>query len=236
MTLGSVAAERVDFYGGQHPADVPLYGFADASRLLGVSPSTVRWWTQGRLQDGYEPVLSGARQRDYKGLSFSDLLEVHAIQRLRRVHGVELEAIRRAVRYAAEQMRITRPLLRDDLATFGGDIFVRELGDLVGLSAGGQVALRGVIESYLQRLDRDEALRPIRFYPSFMGMERVPGSKPISISPVIAFGRPTITGTSIKSAVVASRVDAGESEVEVAADYGLNVDQVTSAVMYEFAS
>lgn len=236
MTLSSIVSPRADFYGGLHPADVPLYSYADVSRLLGVSPSTVRWWARGRTQEGYEPVLVDPHRRGYKGLSFSDLLEVQAIHRLRRVHGVGLEAIRRAVRYAEEEIGMKRPLLREDLATFGGDIFVTELGNLVGLSAGGQIALRGVIEAYLHRLDHDEALRPIRFYPTFPGMEQVKDSKPISISPVVAFGRPTIAGTGIKSTVVASRIDAGESEAAVAEDYGLNINQVISAVIYEFAS
>lgn len=236
MTLSSTGVTLTDFYGGQHPADVALYGYADASRLLGVSASTARWWARGRIQEGYKPVLTGVRQRDYKGLSFNDLLEVHAIHRLRRVHGVDLESIRRAVIFAETEMGIARPLLRDDLATFGGDVFVRELGEVVGLSAGGQIAIRGVIESFLQRLDRDEMLRPIRFYPLFIGMEQVSDPKSIAISPVVAFGRPTIAGTGIKTAVIASRVDSGETEEEVAADYGLKVDLVTSAVIYEFAT
>lgn len=188
------------------------------------------------MQDGYEPVVAGDHGNDYKGLSFSDFLEVYAIHRLRRVHGVRLEAIRRAVKYAEKEMSIGRPLLRVDLSTFGGDIFVKELGALVGLSAGGQIALRGVIESYLHRLDRDEALRPIRFYPAFLGMELVTDSRPIAISPVVAFGRPTIAGTGIRTSVIASRVDAGESEADVAADFGVSLNHIISAVIYEFAA
>jgi len=236
MTLSSVGTAPTDFYSGQHPADVALYSYADASKLIGVSPSTARWWTRGRLRDGYQPVIPEARERDYKGLSFNDLLEVHAIHRLRRVHGVGLESIRRAVIFAEKQMGITRPLLRNDLATFGGEIFVKELGADVGLSTGGQIALRGVIESFLQRLDRDEMLRPISFYPMFIGMDQVTDQKPIAISPAIAFGRPTIAGTGIKTTVIASRIDSGETEAAIAADYGLSINLITSAVIYEFAS
>lgn len=224
------------FYGGEHPSDVSLYSYADASRLLGVSASTARWWLVGRRQDGYEPVIRGASHSRDKGLSFNDLVEISAVGRLRRVHGVGLDAIRRAVKFAENELGLQRPLLREDLATFDGNIFLHHLGEQVGLSVGGQIALRGVIDAFLQRLDRDEALRPIGYYPMFSGMEKFEDPRPISISPLVAFGRPTIHKTGIKSAVVASRVDAGESIAEVADDYGLSAAQVRSAVIYEYAA
>ena len=53
------------------------------------------------------------------------------------------------------------------------------------------------------------------------------------IDPRISFGYPTLRGTGIKTSVIVSRIDAGESVEEVAADYELDAGQVKSAVVYE---
>jgi len=234
MTLDVTVAEVERFYGGLNPAEAPLYTFAAASRYIGVPVSTVRWWARGRVRGGYEAVL--ALGPGSSGLSFWDLLELHAIGRLRKVHGIELEAIRRAVRFAEQELDLSRLLLREDLSTFGGNIFIEHLGDLVGISAGGQIAMREIIERYLSRVDRDASRMPIRYYPDFAGVDRVPGSKPVAISPLVAFGKPTVSGTGIHTAVIASRVDAGESLQDIALDYDLSLELVRSAVIYENAA
>lgn len=233
MTLNVSVAEVKRFYGGLNPAEAPLYTFAAASRYIGVPVSTIWWWARGRMRDGYEPVLS---LPPGVALCFWDLLELHAIDRLRKVHGIKLEAIRRAVRFAEQKLDVTRLLLREDLSTFGSNIFIEYLGDLVGISAGGQIAIREIIERYLSRVDRDETRMPIRYYPDFSGVERVPGHKPVAISPLVAFGKPTISETGIHTAVVASRVDAGESLQDIARDYDLNLEVVRSAVIFENAA
>src|SRR5690606_24388851 len=106
--------------------------------------------------------------------------------------GVKLQAVRKAIEYAEGRLGIDRLLLRSDLSTFDGNIFIDHLGALVGLSAGGQVALRRIIERHLSRVERDETERPVRFYPDFVGVELTKNHRPISISPTVAFGRPTI--------------------------------------------
>lgn len=233
MTLEPLLKPGISFYDGQHPAEVGLYTFAAVSRYTKVPESTVRWWAQGRLHDGYAPVL---RTRTGSALSFSDLLEINAISRLRRVHGVRLKAIRDAVRFSEQRLGISRPLLRPDISTFGETIFIEHLGELVGLSAGGQVALRGIIDGFLSRLEFDESRAPIRFFPDISDYTVVRNTRPVTISPTVSFGRPTVTGTGIQTAVIASRVDAGERVEEVADDFGLDIEVVTSAIIYENAA
>lgn len=238
MTLSpaefEVAVER--FYDGQSPGDAPLYGFADAARMIGVPASTARWWMRGRRADGHEPVLLTEPSKRSRGLSFLDLLELYAVKQLRKVHGIRLDAVRRAVRYAETELGVARVLLREDLATFGDDVFLTHLGDLVALSSAGQLVLLDVVKGYLRRVDREDAYGPVRFYPEFPGMEHDPDGKPVSISPFVAFGRPTVTGTGIRTSVVAARIDAGESVSEVARDYSIGEHLVTSAIRYEYAA
>ena len=62
-------------------------------------------------------------------------------------------------------------------------------------------------------------------------MEKTP--KNIAIDPLIAFGRPTITGTGIATNVIAGRFGAGEKVEELAKDYELTETQIDEALEYE---
>lgn len=225
--------DRIDIYGGVPPTELPMYSYAAAARYLHVPASTVSWWVKGRHAEGYEPVLNVPHER---GLTFHDLLELHALNALRKVHGVKLGTIRQAVAFAEHRLRIDRLLSRSDLMTFGGDLFIDHLGEIVGLSKGGQVALRRILARYLTRIERDADAEPIRFYPEFLGVDLVPDAKPVSIAPTVAFGKPTLKGTGIHTAVVAARIDAGETTAQIADDYGLDEPLIESAVTYEKAA
>ncbi len=63
-----------------------------------------------------------------------------------------------------------------------------------------------------------------------------PRSGPIAIDPGISFGRPVVVRLGISTAVLAERLDAGESIEELASDYGLSTTQVEEAVLYERAA
>ena len=54
----------------------------------------------------------------------------------------------------------------------------------------------------------------------------------ISVDPKVAFGQPTIAGTGIPTDIVASRFMAGESVIELATDYELNVWDIEDAIRY----
>jgi uncharacterized protein (DUF433 family) len=56
------------------------------------------------------------------------------------------------------------------------------------------------------------------------------------IDPSIAFGRPILLRRGITTAVIAERIDAGESVGEVATDYELSSDEIEGAILYERAA
>ncbi len=56
------------------------------------------------------------------------------------------------------------------------------------------------------------------------------------IDPRIAFGRPTIVGRGITTAVLVARIDAGETVEVLAEDYGLEPSQIEGAIVYEKAA
>jgi len=167
-------------------------------------------------------------------LSFSNLIEAHVLRSLRTEHGVPLGAVRQALAYAQRELKIDQLLLREELCTAGGELFLDRYGELVNLSASGQLAMRKVFEAHLKRVEWGELRFPVRLYP-FLVSENV-DAKSIVIDPQISFGRPVVSKAFISTRSIADRIDAGETVEDVARDYALTKQAIEEAVVYERAA
>lgn len=218
--------------------DVPAYQLAEAAHYLRLAPATLRSWVAGRgypVRKGrgfFEPLIQPADRHGHV-LSFNNLIEAHVLRALRTDHGVSIRSVRDALRYSEREFGIERLLLREELTTTAGQLFLDRYGELINLSKSGQIAMRKLLEAYLSRVEWHRSF-PIRLYP-FLSGELVE-QRPIAIDPKIAFGRPILVARSISTAVIAGRIDAGESLAEVASDYELSVQDVEEAVVYERAA
>jgi uncharacterized protein (DUF433 family) len=168
-------------------------------------------------------------------LSFSNLIEAHVLRSLRTEHGVSVKALRKALDYAQQKLGIDRLLLRSELRAEAGRIFLDRYGELIELSASGQLAMRKLLEEHLKRVDWDETKFPVRLYPFVSGSALIE-DRPIAIDPRIAFGRPVVVRKSISTAAIAERIDAGESAEDLANDYDLPPAEIEQAVVYERAA
>jgi uncharacterized protein (DUF433 family) len=219
--------------------DEPAYSVTEAGRYLRLSPATLRSWfigrqyetTQGRAE--FRPVLKPAGLRP-PTLSFSNLIEAHVLRSLRTEHGVPLIAVRQALSWAEKALSIEDLLLREELCTAGGKLFLDRYGELINLSASGQLAMRRMFATHLQRVEWGELRLPVRLYP-FMVAEQI-DAKPILIDPQISFGRPVISGAFISTRTLLDRIDAGESIGEVAADYEITTQAIEEAIVFERAA
>ena len=142
-----------------------------------------------------------------------------------------MQRVQRAVWHARQQHGVERPFLSKRLAVSGDLFWDDEGGVLVNLSRGRQLALKKIMEQYLDRLEWDEENNlPVRLYP-FIAEVKVERS--IVIDPRVCFGQPTVAGYGIITSVILNRINAGEDEEEVAQDYGMPLDKLTDAVIYE---
>ena len=146
-----------------------------------------------------------------------------------------MQQIRPAIDYLQDKLAVRHLLARRELLTDGLSIFAEHLGSLLNLSAQGQIAIRDIMEAYLERVEHDEAGLAYRYYPYSRGDGRQ-APKLIMIDPGIAFGRPVITGSAVRTAVIAKFVKAGEKISDLAADYRLQPAQIEEAVRYELAA
>lgn len=221
------------------PRDQATYGLAEAARYLKLPPATLRAWTFGRQYPTtqgagqFRPLIRPASSRPPL-LSFTNLIEAHVLRALRTEHGVSVQAVRDAVRFAERKLDIDRLLLRPELCAEAGRMFLDRYGELINLSASGQLAMRQVLHTHLKRVEWKDKF-PIRLHPFVMG-EAIDADKPIAIDPRIAFGRPIVASRGISTAAIVGRIDAGESVSAIAADYELSQEDVEHAVLYERAA
>jgi uncharacterized protein (DUF433 family) len=229
-------ARVTDIYGGRDPIQLPAYTATEAASFIGVPYNTIRAWVFGQryqAQKGpreFEPVIEVA---DPEGrlLSFQNLVELHVLGAVTREHEVRLQAVRKAVEYLRSMFNSKHPLADQEMHTDGTNLFVEKYGQLINVSAEGQLGLRDALRVHLQRVKRDPKGLPQRLYP-FMGKE--PDDRTfVAIDPRIEFGRPCLTGTGIQTAIVAERFKAGESLESLATDYGRKSGEIEDAIRYQ---
>jgi len=187
--------------------------------MLGVPCSTLRTWFN----------VEGGR-----ALNFLELLEAYTIQTLRARHQLPMRKIRKAIDYLKKETGEAYPLAKHDLGfeTDGVQLFVTRMGKLVSASERGQLAWREVLQVFLERVDYDASGLALRFYP-FTRDFRTDGPKSVVIDPAVCFGRPSVAGRGIATAMVASRYKAGESMAELAADYECEQALIEEAIRAE---
>jgi len=216
--------------------DQPAYAVAEASRYLKLPAATLRSWVVGRPYPkgdgvGHSRPLIHPPKKQPLLLTFWNLIEAHVLRSLRTEHGVSIKALRQALNYAEKSEQIDRLLLRKDLRTNAGRLFLEKYGELIELSASGQLAMRKLFEEHLERVEWDEWQFPVRLYP-FVTAE-APAPRPIAIDPAISFGRPIVLKAGVSTSVIAERIDAHEKPEEVADDYGISLEEIQQAVTYE---
>ncbi|MEO0688651.1 MAG: hypothetical protein AAFY76_27210 [Cyanobacteria bacterium J06649_11] len=112
----------------------------------------------------FQPVIT-IPEPDERLLSFTNLIELHVLNAIRRYHKVPLEKIRQGVSYLQSHTGMQHPLAKKKLYTDGIDLFIEHLGYLVNASQSGQLVIPETIEIYLERIEWDENNLPTILYP-----------------------------------------------------------------------
>ena len=202
-----------------------------------MPPATVRSWVLGR----HYPTRSGPKffkpivarpDTNIPLLSFVNLVECHVLSAIRRQHTVPLPSVRKALDYLTTHFASKHPLVEQKFETDGIDLFVERYGQLINVSKEGQTVMRGMIKTYLRRIERDQEGNVLRLFP-FTRSHPAPGPKIIVIDPFVSFGKRTIVGTGIPTSIIADRYKTGESVDELAEDYGRQKLEIEEAIRSE---
>lgn len=212
----------------------PRYSIEEAASYLHIPSSTMHAWTRGqhyRTGGGtlrtFRPIIELADSKN-KLLSFYNLAEAH-ILRATRDRNVPLRNVRAAIRYIREVYPGSpHPMLSYDFSTFGKQVFIDHLGQLVNATRHGQLGMRAILDKYLERIERDQVGKPRQVFPIY--------SDRIAINPLLSSGKPIVRGTGIMISVLIDRKRAGETIPELAKDFGIKPLEVEEAIQeYEAA-
>jgi uncharacterized protein (DUF433 family) len=210
--------------------EIPAYTVGEAAHYLGVPKSTMRAWFAG--QGAFRAVIKPADNRSL-ALSFSNLVEAYVLTAIRRKHNVPLPTIRRGLDFLVRKLDAKRPLIEQQFATNGVDLFVDHLGTVINISKDGQVEMAELIRAYLERIDRDAKGLPIKLYLFIRTQAPREQPKSVVIDPRVSFGRPVLAGTGIPTAVLAEQFKAGDSVPRLAKEYGADEEAVWDAIRCE---
>jgi uncharacterized protein (DUF433 family) len=224
-------------YDGQHPAFVPSYTLTEAATLLSLPRATLRSWVLGQPYQvrGTRRMFKAVIKLDSRNehlLSFRNLVEVHVLAAIRRVHHIQLPKVRTALRYLSERLKIDHPLAHAQMQTDGKSLLVEQYGKLINATESGQLEMEAIVTRFLKRVVHDDRGLPIRLYPVTRSeADRATG--PIVVDPRIQFGRPCLAERGIPTTVVAGRFLAGESVQALARDYAVEVPEIEEALRFE---
>lgn len=208
--------------------ETPIYGIAEAAHYLRVPENTLGYWVKGSAS---VPPLVHLVNAEPPRLSFINLLECYMLSSMRAIYDVRIPRVRKALVHLAKHVQHKHPLIEQAFQTDRRDLFIEHVGQIINLSKDEQLLLPGMINLYLERVERDPR-GLFKLYP-FVMEPKSSEPKLILINPAVGFGKPVIAGTGISTAVVASRFNARESIGDLAAEYGVEPRQIEEAVRWE---
>ena len=218
-----------------------IYSLAEAERLIGLSPSTIRRYVFGY---GYSHrdrrrLSPPAFEADYlavgasgdhvlPGLSFLDLMELRVVAYFFRV-GIRGHEVRSAQIATGKRLGSAHPFCTGRFSTLGPRILVDTLGehgsDGIVEAAKGQRLMREVIEPYLHEVEISRDL-PVLWRPA-------EGGGRVILDPKRSFGRPIMEKSGVPTDVLAAASCSWRDTEKVARWYEVEVDEVRAAVKFE---
>jgi uncharacterized protein (DUF433 family) len=174
------------------------------------------------------PTIDGA-----VALSFLELMELQIVKAFVVDKSVPLQRVRLAAQHIAETFKTAHPFAHRRVYTDREQIFVGlsdagipDLLQVTGRRTAGQLVAGAILDRYVEEIDfaEDTALAE-RWFP--LGRDA-----PIVLDPQIAFGAPTVTGTRIRTDVLALYAT-GNPVPSVARAFELKLTQVQAAIDFE---
>lgn len=217
---------------------VGLYSYPEAARITGIPAAKLRRWVSQYRRRGVRgetvsiPVIHRHFPEDTHVLTFLELVELLFVN-LFRSGGVPMGVIREAADEASRTFDTSYPLAVRRFDTDGRRIFAtlssRSRDERILIELGkGQAVFETVVRPFFRRLEYRGEGEALRYWP----LER---QGRVVLDPRRAFGQPIDSETGVPTRVLYNAVNAGggQSLDAVAWFYGIPVEAVQAAVVYE---
>jgi uncharacterized protein (DUF433 family) len=217
--MATLVSKRLD-EPWQRRLTLPTYQIGEAAAYAGVAPGTVVQWHR------IEAAL--LRQREARSaLSYYQLIEVAVVAAFRKA-GVPMKRIRAARAYAQNELKSEYPFAEYSFKENARHLYLDaqqvdlKANTVLEADEGGQLEWESIIGRFREfEYERNIALR---WHVAGEG-------SPIIIDPRISFGAPAVSGT--PTWIIRGRFEAGESNSDIADDFGLKPDEVRQALKFE---
>lgn len=202
-------------------AYLPVYRIAEAAQYAKISPRTVAAWHKADAE-----FLS---RKDKGGeLNYMQLIEVAVVAAFRKM-GVSIPSIRATREYAARTLKVEHPFAIYRFKEEARHLFLDSKqidlkpNTVVQADQGGQLTWQHMI-GRLNEFDYEDDGFVLQWHVAGRG-------SPIVIDPRKSFGAPTVKG--IPTWVLKGRWQAGESNSDIADDFGIKKEDVREALKFE---
>ena len=224
--------------------DIPIYSIPQAAQYLRLRKDSLRHWVVGWYSETkadkrfFEPLIELPQhnlellpQSKTRLLSFTNLVEAHVLIAIFKATGFSRKQLNTDLKCVNSHFSTPHLYARIEFQVEGIALLFEKFGQKLAASDREQEA-RQILDTYFDRILRDEAGLPLKFYP----FTKVPGAnepKTVMIDPRISFGRPVLAGTGIPTAMLAERFKAGDSIDELAEDYNCSRLQIEEGIRCE---
>jgi len=199
---------------------LPTYQIGEAAAYAQIAPQTVVQW--------HKIDAALLKQREARSaLSYYQLIEVAVVAAFRKA-GVPMKNIRATRAYAANELKSEYPFAQyrfkenaKHLYLDSQQVDVKD-GTILQADQGGQLAWESII-GRLREFEYEDDVA-LRWHVAGQGL-------PIIIDPRVSFGAPAVHGT--PTWVIRGRFEAGESNTDIAEDFGLKTEEVKAALKFE---
>lgn len=208
---------------------VPLYTVTDAARYLRVPRRTLGYWATAQGPDR-PPIVTTLKNdgRNQPVIPFVGLAEGFVAQTFRRVHGLSIQYIRKALTRIQMNLGLEYALASNKLYSDGAQIlydYAKEDEEAMLLVeiVSDNVVLTEVIRDYLKRIG----------YGNDGWAERLilPSEREVAlVSPHRAYGQPLTIRGGARVIDLLDRFEGGERPEEIAEDFGVPKDDVLEVV------
>jgi uncharacterized protein (DUF433 family) len=212
--------------------DRELYTEAAAARLLGVAQNTLNYWLEGGERRGrtYRPVIRVEPRGSRAPVTWGEFLEAALLRQYRSLSVPMLE-LRDFIDKVRQRLGVQYPLAHMRPYAAGRELLV-EAQDESGLGADfcliayvrDQPVLTPVADSFVRRVTWDGDIgtgwRPHDDEHS-----------PVLMNPRVRFGLPAVDG--IRTGIIWEHDEAGETDQDIAGEFGIPVESVQWALAYE---
>jgi uncharacterized protein (DUF433 family) len=202
--------------------ELPAYGCNEAAKYIGLPSYTLRQWISdaGLIRTPAPNVLS-----------WNNLTEAHVLKAMRKVHGLSMQGIRKALKELENLRASPHPLLAENFETDGVNLCIREEDRIINLSRHRQQEIKDFVAIYLNRIGRDRGVAT-RLFP-FIVSDAQDEPQSISISPKISFDKPVLAGTGVSTSVIVGRFKSRDSIADLAREYEVSEAILEDAVRWE---